>query len=340
GQAHLERVTDLDSVGVSLRNGSTHPGVVEVHDGDNRLAGGDHLAFAPGADRDRAGDRRQHARVTQTGLRLGELRLRGGGLSPEGGDGAFGGVCLMGAGPGGIQGSGGSAHLVFERLYAGASCFQRGGSAVTVLLRSDALFGEREHALGVGGLLLQRSLSLHKLRAHGFHLCLRGGDLARGGAPGHQLCCPGTGDLRAQAGQRSLGGALLRLQFGGIQDSDYVPGLHRSALIYQQLLDAAGDLGADNNLVGIHGADEHQIAAARRRKEEVADGDKENESEKSGKSVPLTHGWPPWVAACGTGSRNKAAAIKSRTAARRWARRPGESGSPGASSATAGSPTK
>src|SRR5581483_7230770 len=160
GQAHLERVTDLDFVGVSLGDGSTHPGVVEVHDGDNRLAGGDHLAFARGADGDGPGDRREHARVTQTGFGLGKLRLRGGGLSAEGGDVAFGGVCLMGAGLGGIQGGGGSAHLVFERLYAGASCFQRGGGAVTVLLRSDALFGEREHALGVGGLLLEGSLSL------------------------------------------------------------------------------------------------------------------------------------------------------------------------------------
>ena len=51
-------------------------------------------------------------------------------------------------------------------------------------------------------------------------------------------------------------------QFGGIDLRDQVAGLHLRAFIHIQLLDAAHDLGADDDLVGVDDADQHGVAGA------------------------------------------------------------------------------
>ena len=62
-----------------------------------------------------------------------------------------------------------------------------------------------------------------------------------------------------QARNISRGRGFLGLQFGRIEDRDQFAGFHRRSFIHQQFLNAAFHLRADDDLVGIHRADQHQI---------------------------------------------------------------------------------
>jgi len=48
GQAHPQRISQPNVFGVSFGNGGANPGITEVHDSHNRLAGIDHFPFAGG----------------------------------------------------------------------------------------------------------------------------------------------------------------------------------------------------------------------------------------------------------------------------------------------------
>ena len=70
GHDDMQRVAELDGVGLRFRQRRIDPGLGQIHDGDNGRSGGDHFALSRGANVDLAADRRKDLRVTQLHLRL------------------------------------------------------------------------------------------------------------------------------------------------------------------------------------------------------------------------------------------------------------------------------
>ena len=66
-------------------------------------------------------------------------------------------------------------------------------------------------------------------------------------------------DFVLQAGDVRGSRGFLRLQLRGIENGDQVSGFHRSAFIHQQPLDAAFHLCADDYLIRVDRADQHQV---------------------------------------------------------------------------------
>src|SRR5579864_28755 len=117
---------------------------------------------------------------------------------------------------------------------------------------------------------------------------------------------------------------LLRLEFRRIENGDQVSRLHWRTFIHKQFLDTAFHLCADNDLVGVDGSDQHQIAGMICGKKVVRCGNDEDDAEKHEKTIARAHRRAP----CWTFSweRNNAAEIKSSTAALRSAIRSGVRG--------------
>ena len=136
----------------------------------------------------------------------------------------------------------------------------------------------------------------------------------------------GPGARAPEADDRLLvAGGILGLQLGRIDDGNKIPGLHRGAFVDQQLLQTTWSLRAHNDLVGINGADQHQVAVARGGKKVISQSNQENDSEKNEKAVTRIHlDSPSTGRAVGW---KRAAEMKSSTAARRAAMRSGLSGS-------------
>ena len=131
-------------------------------------------------------------------------------------------------------------------------------------------------------------------------------------------------DFLLQARDRRRGRGLLRLQLRWIEHGNQIPGLHRCAFIHQQFLDASFHLRADDDLIGVHCSDQHEIREWSVEKIVVDRGDHKNDAEKNKETVASTHERAP----CGRDiwGRNSAAEIKSSTAARRSAMRCGVRG--------------
>ena len=127
-------------------------------------------------------------------------------------------------------------------------------------------------------------------------LGLRVGHVARSRARGRLFGVLHLGDFMLQAGDRRRGRGLLRLQLGWIEHGDQIPSLHRRALIHQQLLDAAFDLRADDYLVGIDRADQHQVARVVGGEKVVRRGNHEDDSEKDKETITRAHERAPCVA--------------------------------------------
>src|SRR5262249_43557312 len=119
-------------------------------------------------------------------------------------------------------------------------------------------------------------------------------------------------------------------QFGGIQLGNQVAGVHLTALIHRQLLNAAHDLGTHNHLVGIHDADQLQVAGVVVEENEVQQGNHKDDSDQNEKFFALRHrgpllAWLRFFDAAGLDTSNMAATA-SMTAALRSAMRSGASG--------------
>ena len=84
---------------------------------------------------------------------------------------------------------------------------------------------------------------------------------AAGLAAGLALGLDRLAELALLAGGGGLGGLARRLQVVALDDGDQLAGLHILAFVDGQRLNAPGNLGADHNLVGVHRADQLQIAA-------------------------------------------------------------------------------
>ena len=92
-----------------------------------------------------------------------------------------------------------------------------------------------------------------------------------------------------QAGDVRGGRGFLRLQFGGIEHRDQVSRLYRRAFIHQQFLDAAFHLRADDHLVRVDRADQHQIFGMVGGESIIDRGDHEDDAEKNEEAVASTH---------------------------------------------------
>ena len=147
--------------------------------------------------------------------------------------------------------------------------------------------------------------------------------------------------LRAVGVDGCLGRVLLGFQFGGIDFGDQVAGLHLRAFVHVELLDPAHDLRADDDLIGVHDADQHGVGGAIGGVEVVADRDAKYDEQDDSEFLLLHWRSPPVLSETGAGtgsglrssffwramsaasstpasrSLKSAAATKSRTAARR-----------------------
>ena len=65
GHDDTQRIAELDGVSLRLGQRGVDPGLAQVHDGDDRCAGGNHFALAGSADVDPAADRGKDLRITQ-----------------------------------------------------------------------------------------------------------------------------------------------------------------------------------------------------------------------------------------------------------------------------------
>ena len=124
----------------------------------------------------------------------------------------------------------------------------------------DALLGQRDGAAGVGLLVVVVGLRLGQRSPGGAHLGL-GVD---GGAAGFAAVWRSVSTVSPSLHfwLAAVASAALRAacKIVALDDGDKLAGLHILALIHRQRLDAAGNLGAHHHLVGIHGADQLQVA--------------------------------------------------------------------------------
>src|ERR1700688_1634873 len=127
-----------------------------------------------------------------------------------------------------------------------------------------------------------------------------------------------------QTGDGSRCGGFLRLQLRRIENGYQIADLHRRAFVDEQFLDAALHLRADDHLIRIDCSDQHQIFGMVRGEKIVDQRDDEDDAEKNEEPVAGAH-WRAPGAGLAEGL-NNAAAIKSRTAARRSAMRSGANG--------------
>ena len=97
------------------------------------------------------------------------------------------------------------------------------------------------------------------------------------------------GNFVFHAGNVRGGRGFLRLQFRRIENRDQVSGLHRRAFIHQQPLDAAFHLRADDHLVGVDRADQHQIFRMVGGESVVNCGDHKDDADKNEEAVASTH---------------------------------------------------
>ncbi len=73
------------------------------------------------------------------------------------------------------------------------------------------------------------------------------------------FCCACLRNLMTKAGQHRFRGLAIGGEFLRIQHGDCVSGLDFSAFVHGQTLNASADFWADDDLIGVHGADQDQI---------------------------------------------------------------------------------
>src|SRR5207302_10256660 len=129
-------------------------------------------------------------------------------------------------------------------------------------------------------------------------------DVARSRTLGGALSVLGLVHLVAQAGNGGGRGTLLGFQLRGIQDGDQVAHSYLRAFVNQQFLDTPLDLRADDHLVGIHGADQHEIAAVVGREPVVGQRDQRDDAKEDEYSAAGAHLRSP--SALGLALRNRA----------------------------------
>ena len=178
----------------------------------------------------------------------------------------------------------------------------------------------------IGLRLKQRCLGRAQAR-----LCV---DHAAGSLAGGLLFCGARlRNLVAKAGQHGFRGLAIGGEFLRVQHGDGVTGFDFSAFVHGQALNAPAHFGADNDLVGVNGADQHKIGRMVGREKVIDGGDDQQQPEKGKEAVALAHGLQTFCAAAGV---KTAAQMKSSTAARRAAIRSGEAGSPACMNCCAG----
>ena len=142
-----------------------------------------------------------------------------------------------------------------------------GGGIVASLGAHDSLPGQGHGAAGVGLLVVVVGLGLGQRCLCRLKLGLGVASGAAGFAAVLALGLNGFANLEFLAGRSGLGGGARGLEVVAFDDGDELAGLHVLAFIHGQGLDAPWNPGAHHHLVGIHGADQLQVAA-------WADGDK------------------------------------------------------------------
>ena len=74
----------------------------------------------------------------------------------------------------------------------------------------------------------------------------------------------GLADLGPQTGDGGCRCSFLSLELRRIENGNQVSLFYRRTFLHQQFCDAASDLRADDDLIRIHRADQHQIVSSRR----------------------------------------------------------------------------
>ena len=214
----------------------------------------DYFAFACGANRYYAADRRCELGITEPGFRRLQLGLGVQRLRPCGGHRALCRIGLVRARLRGVDISLGGAYLVFSRAHRRLLGFELRRSLVRLLLGGYTLPGKFYGPPGVVLYSLEVSLALGQSRLRPQQPGLRIDHAA-----GSFSCClllggSGLRYLRPQAGHHGLcclpfGGELLRVKHrNGVTRLDLV------AFIHCQTRHPPHHFWADYNLVGVHGA--------------------------------------------------------------------------------------
>ena len=128
--------------------------------------------------------------------------------------------------------------------------------------------------------------------------------------------------LRAQAVNHGGRSAGLRLELRGIEHCDQVSSLYLCSFIDEQFCEPALHLRADDDLIRIDGTDQHQVFRTGRGQEVISQCRGADDGEKDENAVTAVH-----FLLLSSGCWNKAAEMKSSTAARRCAKNSGENGS-------------
>ena len=262
--------------------------------------------------------------VTQADFGFLELGLGVGQLSARGLHRAGGRVRLVRVGDRRIQIGLSRAHLVFQRLHRRQLRLQIAFRLHPVLIGGDPLFRQLDHAAAVTFGALQRGFRLQQLGAGRLQPGLSVHHVARSRPVGRLAGGLGRGNLRTQAVNHGGGGAGFGFQFRGIENRDQISLFDLRAFVHQQLRDPSLYLRADDDLVRIHRADQHQVAGARGGKQVVDRRRDQNHAEQDQKFVARVQIRAPSEVAC---RRNNAAEMKSITAARRAAILSGAKGS-------------